>query len=143
MKTKLRMLAVLALFASTPLLACDDCDEISLTRYTGVGVAAVRPDDPRPLVVKQLIAIRAAKLEALRSLAEQTQGVKVSSKSESAGASLISDRISVESQTILQGVRFIKVEPIENGVYQAIAEIDLYDLPSKTGDDPDETNSIF
>ena len=120
------MLVVLALFASTPLLACDDCDEISLTRYTGVGVAAVRPDDPRPLVVKQLMAIRAAKLEALRSLAEQTKGVKLSSKSEMAGSNLISDRLAIETETVLQGVRFIKVEPLQNGVYQAIAEIDLY-----------------
>lgn len=141
--TKLLLTFSTVCLLSTSVFACDDCDELTLTRYTGVGVAAVRPDDPRPLVVKQLFAIRAAKLEALRSLAEQTQGVKVSSKSESIGASLLSDRISVESQTILQGVRFIKVEPIENGVYQAIAEIDLYDLPSITGVDPDETNSFF
>lgn len=142
-KSKILLVFASTLLLSTNLLACDDCDEFSLTRYTGVGVGAVRPDDPRPLVVKQLMAIRAAKLEALRSLAEQTQGVKLTSKSESAGVSLVSDRITVESQTVLQGVRFIKVEPLENGVYQAIAEIDLFDDVSKTGVDPDEKNSIF
>ena len=41
---------------------------------TGVGLAAVRPDDERPHNLKQLAAIRAAKLEAIRSLAEQVQG---------------------------------------------------------------------
>ena len=40
-------------------------------RITGVGLAAVRPGDERPHNLKQLAAIRAAKLEALRSLAEQ------------------------------------------------------------------------
>ena len=125
-KQKLLLAFASTLLFSSHLMACDDCDDIALTRYTGVGMAAVRPDDPRPLVVKQLMAIRAAKLEALRSLAEQTKGVTLTSKSEVAGSSLVSDRIAVESQTVLQGVRFIKVEPLENGVYKAIAEIDLY-----------------
>lgn len=128
---KLLQVFASTLLISAPALACEDCNEIPLIRYTGVGVAAVRPDDPRPLVVKQLMAIRAAKLEALRSLAEQTQGITLNSKSELAGTTLVNDRLIIETQTVLQGVRFVKVEPLQNGFYQAIAEIDLHSDPSE------------
>jgi hypothetical protein len=94
-------------------------------RITGVGLAAVRPDDERPHNLKQLAAIRAAKLEAIRSLAEQAHGVTLQSRSQSEKSEMGTDSIVVESGATLKGVRFIRVEPVESGIYQAVAELDV------------------
>ena len=106
-------------------------------RITGVGLAAVRlrlagsapfavrPDDERPHNLKQLAAIRAAKLEAIRSLAEQAHGVTLQSRSQSEKSEMGTDSIVVESGATLKGVRFIRVEPVEPGIYQAVAELDV------------------
>ena len=51
------------------------------TRFTGVGLAAVRAGDESSFNQRQLAAIRAAKLEALRSLAEQAKGVRLQTQS--------------------------------------------------------------
>ena len=73
----------------------------------------------------QLAAIRAAKLEAIRSLAEQAHGVTLQSRSQSEKSEMGTDSIVVESGATLKGVRFIRVEPVEPGIYQAVAELDV------------------
>ena len=88
-------------------------------------MGVVRDDDLRPMSVKQVMAIRAAKLEAVRSLVEQIHGINFASKSDMVTSQLLNDRLSVDSNGSLQGVRFVKVEPIGPGIYQAVAEIDL------------------
>ena len=35
------------------------------------------------------------------------------------------DRLVVESGATLKGVRFVRVEPVEPGIYQAVAELDV------------------
>ena len=67
-------------------------------RITGVGLAAVRPDDERPHNLKQLAAIRAAKLEAIRSLAEQAHGVTLQSRSQSEKSGSRTAKSSTDSQ---------------------------------------------
>ena len=114
------MLFVNSAAADGPCWADERC-----VRITGVGLAAVRPDDERPHNLKQLAAIRAAKLEALRSLAEQAHGVTLQSRSQSEKSEMGADSIVAESGATLKGVRFIRVEPVEPGIYQAVAELDV------------------
>lgn len=121
------LLLILLLMSHTAAFAVDICiDDMGCRRFTGIGLGVVRDDDRRPDTVKQLVAIRAAKLEAVRSLAEQIHGIKVTSKSDLTSSQLLSDRSSMETFAVLHGVRFVKVEPIQPGVYQALAEIDYY-----------------
>lgn len=95
-------------------------------RITGVGLGAVRTDDDRPQSLKQLAAMRAAKMDAVRSLAEQAKGIRLQSQSYSISSELAADRVVMQSDGILRGVRFLKVEPIEPGIYQAVAEMDIH-----------------
>ena len=126
MNFRFPLLGLLLALGAPAALADEPCwADLRCIRVTGVGLAAVRPDDERPHSLKQLAAIRAAKLEAIRSLAEQVQGVTLQARSQSDKSGLETDRIVVESEATLKGVRFVRVEPVEPGIYQAIAELDV------------------
>ena len=126
MNFRFPLLGLLLALAAQAALADESCwADTRCIRVTGVGLAAVRPDDERPHNLKQLAAIRAAKLEAIRSLAEQVQGVTLQARSQSDKSGLETDRIVVESEATLKGVRFVRVEPVEPGIYQAVAELDV------------------
>lgn len=103
---------------------CWDSD--GCTRVTGVGLGAVRTDDGLSFNQQQIMAIRAAKLEALRSLAEQVREFRLQAQSSTIASNLMTDRVEMNIDTKLSGVRYIKVEPIQPGIYQAIAEMDVY-----------------
>jgi len=79
----------------------------------------------QPLAHRQLLAIRAAKLDAVRSLAEQVNGFRIVSATKIATNSEISDEASMHLDTILSGVRYIKVEPLQQNIYQAVVEIEI------------------
>ena len=94
-------------------------------RLTGVGLGAVREDDDRPAALRHLAAMRAAKMDAVRSLAEQAKGIRLQSRSHGISSELAADRIVMQTDGVLKGVRFLKVESIEPGIYQAVAEMDV------------------
>ena len=96
------------------------------TRYTGVGLAAVRAGDESSFNQRQLTAIRAAKLDALRSLAEQAKGIQLQTQSASVASELVNDRVDTTISTTLSGVRYVKVNAIQPGIYQAVVEMDVY-----------------
>ena len=96
------------------------------TRFTGVGLAAVHAGDESSFNQRQLAAIRAAKLEALRSLAEQAKGIRLQAQSASIASDLVTDRVDTSIDTTLSGVRYVKVDPIQPGIYQAVVEMDVY-----------------
>lgn len=123
-----RLLLVTLLVAQFGLaVACDE--EEGCRKYTGIGLGVIREDDSRPMSVKQVVAIRAAKLEAVRSLVEQIFGINVASKSDMLTAQLINDRATLDSAANLKGVRFVKVEPLQPGIYQAVAEVEYVGKP--------------
>jgi hypothetical protein len=118
---------LLFLALNTSVAAEDIClVDLGCQRFTGVGLGVVRDDDKRPTAIKQVVAMRAAKLEAVRSLAEQIHGIKIATKSDMTTSQLLGDRANMETSSVLHGVRFVKVEPIQPGIYQAVAEIDYY-----------------
>jgi len=94
-------------------------------RISGVGHGFVTPDENRPLAQRHLLAIRAAKLDALRALAEQVKGIHLITLSQLEEARLRTDLVSTRQQTLLQGVRYVSVEPIGNDLYRAVVEIDI------------------
>ena len=124
-----RFFYLLGLLCTLPVTswATDSClEDLGCRRYTGVGLGVVRDDDKRPFAVKQMVAMRAAKLEAVRSLAEQVHGIKIASRSDVTTSQLLSDRVDVETSSVLYGVRFVKVEPVQQGIYQAVVELDYW-----------------
>ena len=104
----------------------DECNEENrCIRIIGIGLAAVREDADTSWAERRVVAVRAAKLDALRSIAEQVNGVKFQSVSQYGMARLGADRFSVSSAGNIRGVKFVRVEPLEEGIYQATAEMDM------------------
>ena len=95
-------------------------------RVRAVGLGAVHAGDEPSFNQRHLMAIRAAKLDALRSLAEQVKGLRLQSQSSAVASDLVNDRVETNVDTTLNGVRYIKVESIQSGIYQAVAEMDVY-----------------
>lgn len=125
MSGKLIVTGILCLGLSQAMAGEQCWEDNRCVRITGIGHGAVRPDDERPSTIKQLSAVRAAKLDAVRSIAEQVKGVRLQSRSHSQMSELLLDRVVAESDAVLKGVRFVKVEPIQPGIYQAVAELDV------------------
>ena len=119
--------ALFAVCASPFVEASEDCTlSGACQRVYGVGHGIVDEDISRPLLERQLEAIRAARVDALRALAEQAKGVRVESVSQGDANRLLADKAFVRVDTQLQGVRYLKVEPLQSGLYQAIVEMDVY-----------------
>lgn len=119
--------ALFAVCASPFVQATEDCTlSGACQRVYGVGHGIVDEDISRPLLERQLEAIRAARVDALRALAEQAKGVHVESVSQGDANRLSADKAFVRVDTQLQGVRYLKVEPVQSGLYQAIVEMDVY-----------------
>jgi hypothetical protein len=120
-------LCMAALIFSVNALSAEYCwDSDGCTRVTGVGHGAVNAGDSTTFNQRQLMAIRAAKLDALRSLAEQVREFRLQSQSNTIASSLVDDRVETNIDTKLRGIRYVKVEPIQPGIYQAVAEMDIY-----------------
>lgn len=129
----LRLLAcLLALGFSLNVSGKEICiQDEGCTRLTGIGIAAVSAGDDTSFNQRQIAAIRAAKLEALRALAEQLTGVRLQSKSTLAAAAMTHDSVETSVDTTLKGVRYVSVQPVQRGIYQAIAEIDVRPTSAK------------
>lgn len=125
---KTRLGACLAMiFISLNAIGAEFCWEAEgCTRFTGVGLAAVRAGDESSFNQRQLAAIRAAKLDALRSLAEQAKGIRLQTQSANVASELVNDRVDTSLDTTLTGVRYVKVDAIQPGIYQAVVEMDVY-----------------
>jgi len=99
--------------------------EQGCVRIAAIGHGVVEAGE-QSVPQRQLLAIRAAKLDAVRSLAEQVRGMRINSETSSNAYGGVTDRTSMRMDTVLRGVRYVKVEPVEPGVYQARVEIDVY-----------------
>lgn len=99
--------------------------EEGCTRITAIGHGAIAEDNDKTMIQRQLLAMRAAKVDALRSLAEQVQGLRIQSESISDGYAKLSDRTQTGFDTVLKGIRYLSVEPVQPGIYQALVEMDV------------------
>jgi hypothetical protein len=109
-----------------PLKSAQPAYSSSTIRAKGSGL---EPNDPNmPQTEKALLAKRAAKLDALRNLAEQLYGVKITSDSYVRDFVLQSDEIKSKVNTFIQGARVISEEQMPDGSYQVEVELDTEPL---------------
>lgn len=98
--------------------------EPGLPRITGRGFAQVARQPGRTVNERRLMAMRAARMEALRDLAEQVHGVRISSDSLLRDVVLRSDRIATEVQGTLRGARTVSILPKGEDGYEVLMELD-------------------
>lgn len=85
-------------------------------KATGLSSVAIQPS--KNLNQRRLMAIRAAKLDAYRVLAEQIHGVKIDGQTTVAEAMLTSDVLSSAVRGTIMGAETLKIEPTGGDTYK-------------------------
>jgi hypothetical protein len=98
------------------------------------GGSGVEPNDPNMSPAeKALMAKRAAKLDALRNLAEEVYGVRITSDSYVRDFVLQSDDMRSRVSTFIQGARVVSEQKMPDGSYQVEVELDIEPLKGILG----------
>ncbi len=89
---------------------------------TGYAVISIQP---HPLPAQQrLLAIRAAKLDAYRGLAEQVYGQYLDGATTVADATLRSDRVRSRVEGLIHGAEVVSIAPVGNDTYETTLSLD-------------------
>lgn len=91
---------------------------------TGNGFAQIAAQPGQTLNQRRLLAIRAARLDALRDLTEQVHGITLTSDSVMRDAVLRDERLAAHVQGTLRGARTIAIEPRGDDGYAVTMQLD-------------------
>lgn len=97
---------------------------VATPHLTARGFAQVAGQPGHTLNEKRLLAIRAARLDALRDLTEQVHGIRISANSLLRDAVLRDDQLAAQVQGTLRGARTLSVEPRGDDGYIVTMELD-------------------
>lgn len=91
---------------------------------TAVGFAQVAAQPGETLNARRLMALRAARMDALRVLAEQVHGIRLSGSTSVADAVLTDDRIAGLIDGTIRGARTLRVTPRGEDGYEVELALD-------------------
>ena len=97
---------------------------VEIPTITGVGFSAVSIQPGKNLNQKRIMAIKAARLDALRQLTEQIHGIQLTGTTKIAEAIVQSDTLRSDIQGVILGARTVKIEPSSSDTYEVAVEID-------------------
>ena len=86
-------------------------------KIKAIGFSSVAVQPSKNLNQRRLMAIRAAKLDAFRVLAEQIHGVQLDSETTVQEAMLTSDKLSSAVRGTIMGADTVKIEPTDADTY--------------------------
>ncbi|NEX45261.1 LPP20 family lipoprotein [Pseudotabrizicola algicola] len=99
-------------------------EPVASAALTGRGFSQVSGQPGATLNERRLLAMRAARLDALRDLTEQVHGIRISSDSLLSDAVLRNDRLSAHVEGSLRGARTVSIEPKGDDGYSVVMELD-------------------
>jgi len=97
---------------------------VEIPTITGIGFSAVSIQPGKNLNQKRIMAIKAARLDALRQLTEQIHGIQLTGSTKIAEAIVQSDTLRADIQGVILGARTVKIEPSSSDTYEVAVEID-------------------
>ena len=103
-------------------------DSFQQLPYRAIGYASLRVQPGSTPAQKQLMAIRAAKAAAMRELAEKIFGADVSGQTSLIGGGVYSDQLRSSVDGLVRGARVVSLTPIRNDVYEAVLEVDAWEV---------------
>ena len=91
---------------------------------TAVGYAVVSTQPGKNIAQKRLMAIRAARMAAMRELAEQIHGLKVDSSTTVIDLVTQNDTFRGMVQGTIRGAKTVRINPTGDDTYETVLEID-------------------
>ncbi len=91
---------------------------------TAVGYAVVSTQPGKNIAQKRLMAIRAARMAAMRELAEQIHGLKVDSSTTVIDLVTQNDTFRAMVQGTIRGARTVRINPTGDDTYETVLEVD-------------------
>jgi hypothetical protein len=92
-------------------------------RISAVGYGTESLYEPYTQGQRRLMAIRASKLDAFRSLAEQINGVKIEGNTSVGAMAVKSDSFRARVNALVRGARVISVTPMADNNYETVVEV--------------------
>ncbi|MBS1186391.1 MAG: hypothetical protein H6R04_409 [Burkholderiaceae bacterium] len=96
-----------------------------VVKITAVGHGATSSFDAYSTGQKRLMAMRASKLDAYRSLAEQVYGIRLTGNTTVGAMMVQNDSFRVYIDTTLRGARVQSITPMADGNYETVVEMDF------------------
>jgi len=113
-----------ALDGATVMPAAGQLPAGAVQRLTGRGFSQVAGQPGATLNERRLMAMRAARLDALRDLTEQVHGIRITSESLLRDAVMRNDALAAHVQGTLRGARTVAIEPRGDDGYSVTLELD-------------------
>ena len=91
---------------------------------SAVGYAVVSIQPGRTQAQKRLMAIRSARMSAMRELAEQIHGIQVDSNTTVIDLMVQNDTFRAVVKGVIRGAKTVRINPTSNDTYETVLEID-------------------
>ncbi len=91
---------------------------------TGVGYATISAQPATNVNQKRLMAIRAARLEAMRDITEQVHGLRLNSQTTMIDAIVQNDTTRASVAGTIRGARTARINPVGRDTYEVALELD-------------------
>ena len=100
-----------------------ETSEFYVPSISAIGFASVSIQPSKNINQRRLMAMRAAKLDAYRSLTEQIHGIRIQGETTIGEAVLTSDKLAAAMNGIIIGARTVKIVPTSDDTYQIHLEV--------------------
>ena len=97
--------------------------KVDLIKITGIGYGSESTYEGYTPGQRRLMAIRASKLDAYRSLAEQLNGIKIDSNTSVATLTAQNDSFRARVNAVVRGARVISITPMADRNYETVLEV--------------------
>ena len=96
----------------------------AIPTITAVGYAVVSTQPGKSVAQKRLMAIRAARMAAMRELAEQIHGIQVDSSTTVIDLVTQNDTFRAMVKGTIRGARTVRINPTGDDTYETVLEVD-------------------
>ena len=91
---------------------------------TGMGYASVGSQPAKSVNQRRLMAIRAARLAAMRNLTEQVHGIRINSRTTIIDAIVQNDSLRATVDGLIVGAKTVRINPVGSDTYEVVLELD-------------------
>ena len=91
---------------------------------TGMGYASVSSQPAKSINQKRLMAIRTARLDAMRNLTEQVHGMQINSRTTVIDAVMQNDSLRATVDGLILGAKTVRINPVGTDTYEVVLELD-------------------